>query len=209
VTEEERLEAIYRERVLPAYRALLVQVRADVGTRPGGTPAFERIGSRGHGLGHWARVGCLALRIADDLPAAAFPTADRDLPVTLAAFFHDSGRTIDGYEPGHAEGGARVFEAVARRGSLPPEITVAVAQAIRLHEIPESVVPGAGGVTIALSNADRLDRVRLGDRPIPSRMYDDGVWPSLVAPSAWLLRQVTNRRAWADVADVLEWPRDP
>lgn len=209
MNEQERLDAIYRERVLPAYRRLLAEVREDIRMRIEGVPAFERIGSRFHGLGHWMRVGCLGLRIADALPRETIPGPDVDRIVTLAAFFHDSGRTIDGYEPGHAEGGARVFEAFARRWDLPAGLATSVATAIRLHEARESVVPGADGLTIALSNADRLDRVRLGDSPIPQRMYDDGVWPQLVPASGWLLRHVTNRRAWADVADLVAWVRDP
>ncbi len=205
----ELLDALYRDRVLPAYRVLLADVKADLGVRLAGVPAFDRIGSRFHGLGHWARVGCLALRIAGGLPRATLPAGDVDRAVTLAAFFHDSGRTIDGYEPGHAEAGAALFEVFAARWGLSRDLVDTVSTAIRLHEAPQSVVPGAGGLAIALANADRLDRVRLGDSPIPARMYDDGQWRRLVPVSDALLHRLTNRRAWTDVADLLPWPRDP
>ena len=205
----EAFDVLYRDRVLPACRLLLAGVKADLGVPMAGVPAFDRIGSRFHVLGHWVRVGCLALRIADALPRASFPVDDVERAVTLAAFFHDSGRTIDGYEPGHAGAGAAIFEVFAARWELPRDLVAAVAAAIRLHEAPESVVPGASGVAIALANADRLDRVRLGDRPIPERMYDDGIWHHLEPASQALLHHLTNRRAWSDVADLLPWPRDP
>jgi len=203
------IEAIYRDRVLPAFRTLLAAVRDDLRAGVAGVPAFHRIGSRFHGLGHWVRVGSLALRIADGMPRDRLPVADADRALTLAAFFHDAGRTIDGYEPGHAAAGARLFEAYATRWALDAALAGPVARAIRLHEAPESVVPGADGLVIALSNADRLDRVRLGDTPIPERMYDEGRWRSLAPWTTPLLGHLTNRRAWADVADIAPWVRDP
>lgn len=207
VDDRERLEALYVQQVLPAFRDLLAAVRPHLRTTVGGRPAFLRVGSRVHGLGHFARVGTLGLRIAG---AARRGPASPDLEsaVTLAAFFHDSGRTHDGYEPGHAEAGAGILEALAPALRFSEAVVAAAAEAIRLHEAPESVVPGASVVAVALANADRLDRVRLGDAPIPERMYDDGVWRDLQPVSAWLLQHVTNRRCWADVEDLVPWVKD-
>ena len=81
-------EAVYLERVLPAYRALLAGVKADLGTRIGGVPAFDRIGSRFHGLGHWVRVGCAALRIAD---VAVLEAAELQLGPGLTALTGETG----------------------------------------------------------------------------------------------------------------------
>ena len=66
----------------------------------------------------------------------------------------------------------------------------AVTQALLFHEDHEPVDPRANHVTICLCNADRLDRVRLGQDPIPTLMYDDGVWKELTAHSNRLLKEV-------------------
>jgi hypothetical protein len=201
--ERERLDGLLRERVLPRYRTLLAAVQDHIGGRVGGRYAFDRIQSGIHGLSHWTRVGCLALRIVDDLPLDGRPREVDEEAVLLAAFFHDSGRIGEGTEPGHGEAGATILEALAEGMHLDPATVAVAARAIRLHESNQSPLPTADRVAIALANGDRVDRVRLGEAPIAARMYDDGIWPSLVAPSTWLLHTVNQRRTWDELGDVL------
>jgi hypothetical protein len=201
--ERERLDGLLRERVFPRYRTLLGAVQGHIGGRVAGRFAFDRIQSGIHGLSHWTRVGCLALRIVNDLPLDGRPRSVDEEAVLLAAFFHDSGRIGEGTEPGHGEAGATILEALAGGMRLDPATVAVAARAIRLHESKQSPLPTADRVAIALANGDRVDRVRLGETPIPERMYDDGIWPALVIPSNWLLRTVDQRRTWDELGDVL------
>ncbi len=71
------------------------------------------------------------------------------------------------------------------------ELTEAISQALLFHVNHPSVDPAANEVTICLCNADRLDRVRLGDSPSPKKMYDDGCWRSLEPHSMCLFLEIT------------------
>lgn len=190
------LESILREDVIPRYRRLLDATRDVVGRPVGGRVAFGRLWSTCHGLAHWTRVGCLALRIVRALPTDGRPVERDEEAVLVASFFHDAGRLTEWHEPGHGEAGARILEALAGDLGLDPSIVLIAAQAIRLHDSDDCPLPPADRVGIALANADRLDRVRLGESPRSDLMYDDGVWPSLVKPSEWLLRFVEGHRFW-------------
>lgn len=150
-----------------------------------------------HGLHHWVRVGVYALAIAAALrkqdrvrtkwlkPAGALERA-----VLLAAFFHDCARSGEGPEDAHGRRGEEVWRHYAERKGLDHELREVVSQALLFHVGHPSVDPAANEVTICLCNADRLDRVRLGHRPLAELMYDDGVWPSLDLHSQRLLAEV-------------------
>jgi hypothetical protein len=50
-----------------------------------------------------------------------------------------------------------------------------------------------------LANADRLDRVRLGDPVRPHLLYDDGAWPDLLPLAGKLLGALDLARAKGDL----------
>jgi HD superfamily phosphodiesterase len=94
----------------------------------------------------------------------------------LSAFFHDIGRLDEGRDTGHAARGERVFRVMAPALSVDPDDVESVAVAIRNHASAPAVLPGADLVAACIANADRLDRARLYERPLPERMYPDLPW---------------------------------
>jgi hypothetical protein len=171
------------------------------------------IGSRLHGIDHWARVGTLSLAIAASLrdlgrvkdPALAAPCGLEDA-VLLAAFFHDCSRSTEATEPGHGAAGERVWRSWAARKEMDTGIRAAVSQAILFHEGHRPAVdPAAGPVAVCLANADRLDRVRLGDAVRPHLLYDDGVWPDLLPLAEKLLGALGPSRVRGDLRDLIDF----
>ncbi len=159
-----------------------------------------------HGVDHWVRVGLNALVIARRLrerervstPSLA-PAGALEQAVLYAAFFHDSSRVDEGLDFTHGANGDRVWRHWAERKAVTPQIKAAVSQALRFHVDHPSVDPAANEATICLCNADRLDRVRLGQAPAPKRMYDDGCWRSIAPHSKSLLLEITLARVKTDL----------
>lgn len=192
--ERVRLVVLCTTIVAPRFRALFDGVRDHIGRRVDGCLAFGRLDSPIHGLDHWLRVGCLAVRLAeltgrtglaklaDERPVDALALE----PVLLAAFFHDSGRLGEWLEPGHGEAGARVLESLAPALGLSPDAVATAAHAIRLHEYQLPLADAPDLATRVLANADRLDRIRFGERVRPALMYDDGAWSTIEKASWWL-----------------------
>jgi hypothetical protein len=193
----EQLIAGYRP-VSARFRALL----ADVGPeRAEFKIMFTTIAGRCHGIDHWARVGIYALAIARGLrdqgwvkSVALVPAGALEDAVTDAAFFHDCARASEGDELVHGKNGQRIWRHYAERKGLARELTEAVSQALLFHVDHPSVDPAANEATICLCNADRLDRVRLGDYVDSRRMYDDRVWPELVPHSVRLYNEFRLQR---------------
>ena len=189
--------------VAARFRALL----ADVGPeRAEFKIMFTNIAGNLHGIDHWARVGVHGLVIARALreqgrvtaPALAAEGALEEA-VLLAAFFHDCARVTEGDELVHGKNGERVWRHYAERRGLAPGLGAAVSQALLFHVDHPSVDPAANEVTIGLCNADRVDRVRLGDYADSRRMYDDRVWPELVPHSVRLYNEFRLERVNRDL----------
>ncbi|KAH3758064.1 hypothetical protein Pelo_10194 [Pelomyxa schiedti] len=136
-----------------------------------------------HGMSHWLRVATYGLFILRTVyphhpsgcSTASVDGCDLELSaleecVMYSAFFHD----YETDDPGHAERGANVWRIYAKRKHLDRRIISIVSQAILFHEqhLPH-VDPAANVVTIALCNADRVDRVRFGGLPDVDKMYPD------------------------------------
>jgi len=149
-----------------------------------------------HGLDHWVRVGIYGLAIARALrdqgrvrTAGLAPERALEDAVLWAAFFHDCGRIGEGEEPDHGRTADRAWRQYADRVRLSRELAAAVSQALLFHVDHQPVDPAANEVAICLCNADRLDRVRLGQAPRPAWMYDDGIWQKLAPLSEKLLAE--------------------
>jgi len=131
-----------------------------------------------HGRRHWTRVACLGLAMLRD-ERARRPHEEQlvlERRFLLAAFFHDIGRLDEGRDTGHAERGEQVFRFMAPDLSVEPEDIESVALAIRNHASDPAVLPGADLVAACIANADRLDRARLYEHPLPNRMYPELSW---------------------------------
>jgi hypothetical protein len=198
----EQLTSKY-DKVIARFQGLL----ADTGPERERFPAmFTTIAGPFHGIHHWTRVGIYSLTIAEALraqarvsPAALIPAGVLEDAVLWAAFFHDCARVTESVEGAHGRKGEMVWRNYAERKDLAPEIMAAVSQALLFHVDHPAVDPAANAVTICLCNADRLDRVRLGERPDPDRMYDDGAWRMLALYSERLLREVDLERVKRDL----------
>jgi hypothetical protein len=159
-----------------------------------------------HGIHHWVRVGIYGLAIATALrgqgrvcaPLLA-PEGALEEAVLTACFFHDCARLTEEGEPNHGRAGEKVWDHYARRKELSADLRAIISQALLFHVDHPSVDPVSNEVTICLCNADRLDRVRLGERPLPECMYDDGVWRDLEPLSDRLLQEVRQEKVVRDL----------
>jgi len=192
--------------VIARFRDVLADVEAERRAFP---LLFGLIGSRHHGIDHWVRVGVFSLAIAASLrrlgrvkePALSAPGGIEDA-VILAAFFHDCSRSTEATEPGHGARGELVWRTWASRKGADPDLRAAVSQAILFHEGHKpDVDPAAGPVAVCLANADRLDRVRLGDPVRTHLLYDDGVWPDLLPHAGQLLRALGPARVRGELRE--------
>jgi len=159
-----------------------------------------------HGADHWVRVGLFGLAIAKKLRERGLPASPVAEPgaleeaVILAAFFHDCARWSDGGELDHGRAGEEVWRWYAAERKFPDGLAASVSQALLFHVDHPAVDPAAGPVAVCLCNADRLDRVRLGESPKPKLMYDDGAWRELEPLSERLLDEVTRKVALVRLA---------
>lgn len=151
-----------------------------------GAACFKLWGSPTHGVAHAARVATLAVDLV----------ADRALldRAVLAAMLHDGARLDDYGDHSHA-GRGRLF--VLTKAREIGEITgltlrevIEVARAIGQHDA--GILPGVDDLTRILSNADRLDRVRLGSPVDPALMYADGRWGDLAPIAARLVLEING-----------------
>jgi hypothetical protein len=159
-----------------------------------------------HGVDHWCRVGVYGLAIAHALKKqgrSATPCLEADYALTdavlYAAFFHDCARRTEGTELTHGRAGEEVWRDYSKTQSVSAAMREAVSQALLFHVDHPSIDPDANEVTICLCNADRLDRVRLGEQPDPQRMYDDGVWQELCPHNRRLYNEIKIPRAKKDL----------
>lgn len=150
-----------------------------------------------HGTDHWCRVGTYSLAIAEALKMQGrvntfFLKQDRALEdaVLYAAFFHDCARRTEGVESGHGRAGEEVWRRYSGMKSLSANLREAVSQALLFHVDHPAIDPSANEVTICLCNADRLDRIRLGEDIDPSRMYEDGIWLELAPHNRRLFQKI-------------------
>jgi hypothetical protein len=196
--------------VIARFRELLPDVDRDRDRFP---RLFAMLLSPVHGIHHWTRVGIYSLAIADALARqGGVKLSDPALlrPAALsAAFFHDCARLTEGNELDHGRAGEEVWRCWAARRGLPAAHWEAVSQALLFHVDHAAVDPAANAVTICLCNADRLDRVRLGQKPVPEWMYDDGVWPDLAPFAERLLGEVTLERVRTDLPLFSPAPANP
>lgn len=199
--EYEALAAGYAP-VIARFRELLAEVGPE---RAAFKIMFTMIAGQVHGLDHWVRVGIYGQAIAQGLrEQGRVKIAALEDAVMYAAFFHDCARVSEGDEFVHGKNGERVWRHYAERKGLAAEMTAAVSQALLFHVDHPSVDPAANEVTICLCNADRLDRVRLGDYVDSRRMYDDRVWPELAPHSIQLYNEFRLERVSHELGLVLE-----
>ncbi len=191
------------DRVIGAFREVLVDVGPE---RERFSLMLKLASSNVHGVDHWVRVGLNALVIAHKLRERGLVstpclTAEGALEQAVldAAFFHDSSRMDEGFDFTHGANADRVWRHWAERTGVAPELSEAISQALRFHVNHPSVDPAANEATICLCNADRLDRVRLGESPASKRMYDDGCWRSIAPHSKSLLLEITLARVERDL----------
>jgi len=114
-----------------------------------------------HGFDHWCRVRENGLHLADGTDA------DAEL-VELFAFFHDSQRWNDGYDPQHGE---RAAELVGRINEeflqLEPPRLELLLHACRDHNKGFTEAPF---IVQVCWDADRLDLARVGKIPIARKL---------------------------------------
>jgi len=196
------MEGYYQE-IVRRFRVLLDEVSPLQERFP---RLFKMITGSCHGIDHWTRVGIYTLIISRGLreqervstPCLVAEGALENAGV-YAAFFHDCARASDGFEFDHGRAGNQVWEYYAKERGLEKDFRQAVSQALLFHVDHPAVDPAANEVTMCLCNADRLDRVRLGEIVKPGLMYPDGVWKRLEPYTQGLLRQVTLARVKADL----------
>jgi HD superfamily phosphodiesterase len=131
-----------------------------------------------HGRRHWTRVACLGLAMLRD-EGARRPHEEQlviERRFLLAAFFHDIGRLDEGRDTGHAERGEQVFRFIVLALCVDSADIESVALSIRNHASDPAVLPGADLVAACVANADRLDRARLCEHPLPGCMYPELPW---------------------------------
>jgi uncharacterized protein len=126
-----------------------------------------------HGIGHWARVLDTGLRLA------SVTGADPEV-VTLFALFHDACRRNDSHDPRH---GARDAELAASLVGSHFD-----GRPCQLELLLEACAHHTEGntdaeVTVATCwDADRLDLLRVGIRPLPRKLCTDAARdPGLIA----------------------------
>jgi hypothetical protein len=198
------LETAYTDQVLPRFRELYEAMAGFIGTVCGGVVAFRFLTSDMHGIAHAARVAALGLRLrrarGTEGVLIGLSTREAEEALLLAAFFHDSGRSNEGSDPGHNLVGQSIFEARAGdlRPSVAPHVRAAASRAIAAHAGPAPERMDA--VAVAVANADRLDRVRFGDTPRPRLMRDDGVWERFEPLAAPFVRIVHTTRVLSDLS---------
>jgi hypothetical protein len=188
--------------VTARFRSLLVELRGERGRFP---DLFGKIDSRLHGIDHWIRVALHGLAIAAGFRArravgtpSLAPAGALEEAVVLAAFFHDCARRTEGSERDHGPQGERVLRRYREMKALPADLGATISQAVLFHVAHAPVDPAAGEVAIALCNADRIDRVRLGEEPDPARMYPEPLWRSLARLAPALLSAPEIERARFD-----------
>lgn len=203
----EKIAADYA-RVIDFYRESIADTGPERETSAG---MFTTVAGYFHGIDHWARVGLYARFISRNylareagVPGSISPSSlaseDRLIEaVTLAAFFHDCARLTEGAELSHGRAAEKIWRQYSGRKKIEADIRAAVSQALLFHVDHPSVDPEAGTVTICLCNADRLDRVRLRQRPAPQHMYDDGLWRELEHLSKQLYDDVHLGRVLSDL----------
>lgn len=144
---------------------LASMVDRDWFTRPDGTDASATI----HGIGHTVRVLAHAIEIAE---AVGAPEWEREA-VTLAALWHDIGRTNDGADYYHGAKSAGKVVGLGLQVGLEDRVREAALFAVTHHSGSERHAQQDGArhregesilrVFRILKDADALDRVRLGD----------------------------------------------
>jgi len=118
--------------------------------------AATNLGSRLHGLEHWARVAANGIELA-----AATGGADRRL-VELFALFHDAMRENDGRDPEHGLRAARLASELSDLVGLDQERAMLLDVALELHahgHVDDDPTIGC------CWDADRLDLPRVGTIP--------------------------------------------
>lgn len=193
-------------RVITAYKKFLEETRHE--KEKYGELFLKQIKSPVHGVAHWVRVGIYGLTIAEHLCKAS-KTAKHwesregsfEEAVLYACFFHDTARDGEGIELEHGKRAEKAWRIFAENKRFSESTVSSVSQALLFHVAHPSVDPCACDVTICLCNADRLDRVRLGEKPIPQRMYDDGVWHTLTPHSERLLQEVNMSKVLGDLGE--------
>ncbi len=158
-----------------------------------------------HGADHLTRVAIYSLFILDKLQKnskfnSQFSKHGALNTMLYASFFHDCARTTDGLELGHGKAAVKIWLHFSKRKNLESEVINLVTQAILFHEDHPAVDESANIITVCLCNSDRLDRVRLIDKPNPKLMYDDGgVWQKLEPLSLKLFKEFTLHKVLLDL----------
>jgi hypothetical protein len=203
------LERVYLKQIRPSFLALTSQTRDVFASQPCRPRPFLFWDSPYHGVGHFARVGCLALALYErrrERSVLAGRTPDGPTPsetveaLVLSAFFHDSGRINENRDRGHGPAGEQIFRAFASRvvPAPKPSVCAVVSAAILYH--CGGGVGSPDGVATAVANADRLDRIRFGDRPVPRLMCDDeGAWKDFEPLARDFVDLVSTARVLEDV----------
>ena len=120
-----------------------------------------------HGEKHARNVCILAARIAERCGG------DQDV-IQWAALLHDIGRENDGNDPDHGERGAEIAEHIIKTENLRPDIEM-VKQCIHQHCRP----PRTSHEAKVMSDADKLDRFRLGMNAMNEELLELGEWPRM------------------------------
>ena len=189
-TTTDDLLDVYREIVLPAFRAWI----RTLGTEVRRGEVFPLLRARDHGADHTARVSVLAVVLA-----AKTGSEDAVENALLAGLFHDCGRKLEFGDPSHGERGAEAFERLAgpKLSRLEAGRRREISDAVRVHSF-DGTFPFASGTDEALLNADRLDLVRFGWKPDPSRLFGDA-WKDLVEAAKGLAVALPRERVLADL----------
>lgn len=195
--------------VIKTFKGFLEDVKCD--REKYGEFFLKQVKSPLHGMAHWVRVGIYALAIAEHLRKEGRVARhwENDLAsfnqaVLYACFFHDIARDGEGVELEHGKRAERAWKIFVASRQLDYRMASSVSQALLFHVAHPSVDESACDVTICLCNADRLDRARLGEEPIPERMYNDGAWRALAEHSRRLLQEVSISKVLTDLEENLQ-----
>lgn len=114
-----------------------------------------------HGAAHWGRVLENGLRLAES-------TGANTEIVKLFALLHDSRRMNDDRDPEHGARGAELARSLQGRVfTLPPHDLTLLCDACSLHTEGRTI----GDITVRTCwDSDRLDLMRVGTLPVPSRL---------------------------------------
>lgn len=117
-----------------------------------------------HGAAHWGRVLENGLKLAEQTGANV------DI-VKLFALLHDSRRINEDRDPEHGARGAELARSLQGRVfTLAPQDLTLLCDACSLHTCGRTI----GNITVQTCwDADRLDLLRVGTRPVPSRLCTD------------------------------------